>query len=98
MQLLNQLAIGAKIDKVGDGSNSLVDNITTIITVVIAMLGILAVIVIVIGGIGYMTSSGDTQKVKKAKDTILYGIIGLIIAALAFVIVQFVISSILGQS
>ena len=79
------------------GSNTLEDNITNILNGVIAALGIVAVIVIIIGGINYMTSAGDASKVKKAKDTILYGIIGLIICVLAFAIVNFVIKNIIGQ-
>ena len=43
-----------------------------------------------------MTSAGDAGKVKKAKDTILYGVIGLVIVVLAFAIVNFVIVNILG--
>ena len=42
----------------------------------------------------YTTSSGDSAKVKKAKDTIMYGVIGLVIALLAFAIVNFVLSSV----
>ena len=42
-------------------------------------------------------SAGDSGKVKKAKDTILYGIIGLIIALLAFAIVNFVIAKVTGS-
>ena len=49
---------------------------------------------IIIGGINYALSQGDPGKVKKAKDTILYGIIGLVVALLAFAIVQFVLSAI----
>ena len=45
-----------------------------------------------------MTSSGDAGKVKKAKDTILYGVIGLIVVALAFAIVNFVIGGVLGNN
>ena len=45
---------------------------------------------IVIGGVSYATSQGDPGKVKKGKDTIMYGIIGMIIALLAFAIVNFV--------
>ena len=57
--------------------------------------GVASVIVIIIGGVMYTTSSGDQQKVTKAKNTILYGIIGLIIAVLAYGIVNFVLDSIL---
>ena len=62
-----------------------------IVNVVIGVLGIVCVIVMIIGGINYMTSSGDTAKVKKAKDTILYACIGLIICALSFAIVNWAV-------
>lgn len=78
-----------------DDKNDLVKSITGIINAVIGVLGIVAVTVIIVGGIGYMTSSGDAGKVKKAKDTILYGVIGLVIVVLAFAIVNFVIANIL---
>ena len=45
-----------------------------------------------------MSSSGDAGKVKKAKDTILYAVIGLIVSALAFVIINFVLNDILKQN
>lgn len=72
----------------------LTDTVLEIIRVIVGMLGIVAVVFIIIGGVGYMTSSGDSGKVKKAKDTILYAVIGLIICALAFVIVNFAIDAI----
>lgn len=72
-------------------------SVINIINVIIGVLGLVAVIVIIIGGINYMTSSGDSAKVKKAKDTILYGVIGLVICVLAFAIVNFVISNLLGN-
>lgn len=62
-----------------------------IINVVIAVLGIVAVIFVIIGAVQYMTSQGDPGKTKKAKDTILYAILGIILAALAFTIVNFVL-------
>ena len=65
-----------------------------IINTVIFIVGMLAVVMIIIGGINYALSQGDPGKVKKAKDTILYGIIGLVVALLAFAIVQFVLSAI----
>ena len=76
-------------------STDLTDSIITIINWVIGVLGLVCVIIIIIGGVNYMTSSGEASKVKKAKDTILYGIIGLVICILAFAIVNFVISNIM---
>lgn len=73
------------------------DIIKTIINTVIFAVGMVAVIMIIIGGVNYATSQGDTQKVKKGKDTIMYGIIGLVIAILAFAIVNFVLSALVGN-
>ena len=55
--------------------------------------GVVAVIVLIIGGIRYLISGGDAKKVTDAKNTILYAIIGLVIALLSFAIVNFVISA-----
>ncbi len=94
--LLIQLADNVKPDPVGDQSSDLKGNVTNILNAVIGVLGIVAVIVIIIGGVQYMTSAGDSSKVKKAKDTILYGVIGLIVVILAFAIVNFVIANVNG--
>ena len=48
-------------------------------------------VVIIYGGFMYTTSAGDSNKVTKAKNAIMYGIIGLVVAMLAFAIVNFVI-------
>lgn len=68
------------------------DAIQWIINRIILVLGIVAVIAIIIGGVLYMTSAGDAGKIKKAKDTIMYACIGLIICVLSAAIVNFVIS------
>jgi TRAP-type C4-dicarboxylate transport system permease small subunit len=92
--IITKFATGSTIDPV-QGGNTLTDDITNIINAVVGVLGIVCVIVMIIGGVQYMTSSGDAGKVKTAKNTILYGLIGLIICALAFALVNFVIMSIL---
>lgn len=68
--------------------------ILKITNLLLFVLGAIAVIVIVIGGIKYTTSDGDSAKIKSAKDTILYAIVGVVVALLAYAIVNFVISSI----
>lgn len=78
---------------VEESDRSVWDITKQIINVIIAVLGIVAVIVIVLGGVSYVTSQGDPAKTKKAKDTILYGIIGLVVALLAYAIVNFVLAS-----
>ena len=71
------------------------DNVVlNIVQAVILVLGVVAVIFVVIGGVNYMTSAGDTQKVEKAKKTILYAVIGLAVCALSFAIVNWAIGAI----
>lgn len=73
--------------------NDLVTKIVNIVSVVVA---IVAVIMIIFGGFKYITSSGDSNKVTSAKNTILYAIIGLVIVAFAQFIVKFVIGKTSG--
>ena len=82
----------------GGNSGATTDLTTVIVNIINGVVGILslvAVIFIVVGGVNYMTSAGDSGKVQKAKNTILYALIGLIICALAFAIVNFVIVNII---
>jgi hypothetical protein len=74
-----------------DSVNELITNVVNIFSVIV---GIVAVIMIIWGGLKYITSGGDSGNVTGAKNTILYAVIGLIIVALAQVIVRFV----LGQA
>lgn len=60
---------------------------------ILYVVGIIAVVMLIIGGIKYVVSGGDSKKVTDAKNTVLYAIIGLVIAFLAFAIVNFVISA-----
>lgn len=62
-----------------------------IINILLYLLGIIAVIMIIVGGIRYTTSAGDASRIKAAKDTITYSVVGLIVALLAFAIVNFIV-------
>ena len=69
---------------------------SNVINTILYVAGIVAVAMLIIGGIRFMISRGDKDKVQKAKNTILYACIGLIICALAFAIVNWVIKSVIG--
>lgn len=56
-----------------------------------AILGILSVIMMMVGGIKYITSQGDAAQVNSAKNTVLYSGVGIVIVALAQIIVKFVL-------
>lgn len=64
----------------------------TIAQVVVIITGVVSVIMIVIGGFKYVISAGDSSGTKSAKDTVLYAVIGLVIAVFAQVIVSFVLT------
>ena len=71
------------------GANGVFTGITNTI---LYILGILSVIMLIFGGIKYALSAGDSKKVTDAKNTILYALIGLVIALLAYAIVNFVLN------
>jgi uncharacterized membrane protein YjgN (DUF898 family) len=66
--------------------------IQTVVNTLLFIIGVVAVIMVIIGGITYTTSGGDSAAVKKAKDTILYAIVGIVIAFLAYAVVNWVVT------
>mgnify|MGYP003085925504 FL=1 len=64
--------------------------IKTIVEVLLMAVGAISIIMIVIGGILFALSSGDAQKAAKARSTILYAVVGLIVSIFASAIVNFV--------
>jgi cytochrome bd-type quinol oxidase subunit 2 len=66
--------------------------IKLVINILSIIVGVAAVIMIIIGGLKYITSQGEGSNTAGAKNTILYAIIGLVIVALAQVIVVFVLN------
>jgi hypothetical protein len=64
-----------------------------ITNVLLFIIGAISVIMLIIGGIRYVVSGGDSGAVTAAKNTILYAVIGIIVALLAYALVNFVIGS-----
>lgn len=78
---------GVKMTGTGSGI------IDSVINTILYIVGIAAVIMIIVGGIRYATSAGNEKSVTGAKNTIIYALIGLAAALLAWVIVNFVVTS-----
>lgn len=72
-----------------------VATISAVIAFLASILAVVAILMIVVSGILYMISAGDTARIDTAKRILTYAIIGLIVALLAWVIVN-VISNTLG--
>lgn len=65
--------------------------VATAVNILSWVAGVAAVIMIIVGAFKYIISNGDSNALSSAKNTILYALIGLVIAALAQVLVQFVL-------
>ena len=81
-----------------DEELELIRRVRDTLNVVYLWVGIIAVIVIIIAGINFMISRGQADKVKRARDAILYAVIGLIVTLAAFAITGLVINALEGQA
>ncbi len=68
----------------------------TVSKVLLFVIGAVSVIMLIIGGFRYVVSQGDSSAVTSAKNTILYSVIGLVVAILAYAAVDFVVKSLVG--
>ncbi len=69
---------------------------STITNTLLFVLGAISVIMIIVGGLRYVISGGNSTAVTAAKNTILYAIVGVIVALLAYAIINFVLTSFSG--
>lgn len=74
----------------GGGESDILNLVANVVTWLTIAIGILSVVFIIISAVQIITSGGDTEKVKKARRTLLYSIIGLVVAILANVIISLV--------
>lgn len=95
---VGQIQCGANSAASGDCNTKPKGSIDTTIKKIVNFLsiavGIVAVIMIIIGGLRYVTSAGNQEGAKNARNTIVYAVIGLVIAAIAQVIVRFVLTNV----
>ncbi|MEO5690741.1 MAG: hypothetical protein ABIQ64_00975 [Candidatus Saccharimonadales bacterium] len=64
---------------------------TRLINTMIMVVGLAATLMVIIGGLRYVLSGGDASQTKSAKDTILYSIVGIVIALMSYALVNFVV-------
>ena len=72
-----------------DDASKLISNV---INTLLFVVGSLSVVMIIVGGVLYTVSSGDSGKVSKAKNTITYAVVGLVVSLLAYAIVGWVMT------
>lgn len=93
---LNSGVTSAKGDGVNDTASDPQTLVKQFVNIFLFAVGALSVIMLIWGGIRYTTSAGDSNKVTAAKNTVLYAIVGLVIAILAYAIVNMVIDKFKG--
>ena len=74
------------------------DVVASVLSTIYGLIGILAVIMIIVGGIQMATSKGSPEKLTRAKSTIFYSVIGLIITFSAFGITTLIVNSVAPQN
>lgn len=87
--------LNSGVSDVNSGSSTdLTGLIKKVINILLFLTGAVAVIMIIIGGIRYVTSGGEQAQITGAKNTILYAVVGLVVASMAFAVVNFVVDKI----
>lgn len=84
---------GGSSDGIFSNTN-MMKTLNTVLNVIVGLVGFVAVAVMILGGISFATSQGDTAKTARAKNMIIFGLVGLIVALLAFAIVNFVLTNV----
>jgi len=81
--------------KPGDITNLFGENgvLTIVINFALYFIGAISVLMLIIGGVRYTMSAGNDKAVAAAKNTILYAVIGVVVALLAYAIVNFVLGT-----
>lgn len=82
-----------------DSATQTFNNILEVVINIFSLIvGVVSVIMIIIGGLKYITSGGDSANVTGAKNSILYAVVGLVVVALAQLIVRFVLNKVTSVS
>ena len=76
------------------GSRTVTGTIKSVGNILVFLVGSISVLMIIIGGVRYTLSGGDQGSLTSAKNTILYAVVGLVVAVAAYAIINFVLSNV----
>lgn len=77
-----------------DGTATVKRVIKTVVDILLFLVGSFAVIMMVIAGFRFVTANGDANTVSQAKNTIIYSVIGIVVAVMSWAIVNFILQAI----
>lgn len=96
-QVTNTIRDGADSTGTNSSNTDVNEVITRVVNALLFIIGAVAVIMLIFGGFKYITSSGDASAVSSAKNTILYAVVGLLVAIFAYAIVNYVLDTASGS-
>jgi hypothetical protein len=79
----------------GPNDNVVLNTIHAAITIIAAVAGLMAVLMIIIAGFTYVTSGGNAEQAKNARNRIIYAAVGLAIIAASWSIINFITGAVL---
>jgi hypothetical protein len=82
------------VDNNGRSLNEVTYTLRNVVNLLLYVAGIIAVVIIVIAGFRFVASNGDATQVSKAKNTIIYALVGLVVAVMSYTIVNFILENI----
>lgn len=103
----SDITLAAPIDQIQGGIGATTDDQGTtdlnnvfkdVVNILLYVIGAISVVMLIFGGIRYTVSGGNSTQVTAAKNTIMYAIIGLVIAFLAYAIINWVLGALTGQT
>lgn len=78
---------------IGDNNMKVEDLIVRLLSGFLGILSLFSLVMVIYGGIQYIYSAGNPEQLKRAKDTIVWALVGLVVAFLSLAIVNFVIDA-----
>ncbi len=79
-------------------TGGLASNLATVLNAIFAVLGVVAIIIIIRAGFHFMFNADNQEKIKTAKQSMVYGAIGLIIILAAYSISTFFFNNLIAQT
>lgn len=77
-----------------EGETKVKSVMKSVVDVLLMTVGVISIIMIVVGGIMFALSSGDASKVTKARNMVIYAVVGLVVALFASAIINFVFNKV----
>lgn len=87
--IANAYSISAKDIGIDGGPTNIYVLMATVTKTLMVLIGMLSIIMIIVGGLQIVSAAGSPQRFKQGRETVIYSVVGLVIAISAYGIVTF---------